>query len=238
MTPEEIAAKEAEDKRLAEEAEAAKKKEEEDAKSKMTDQEKLDALVAAEVAAKLKDIKGKLDNSFAERDAALRKAEALEKKERDAELKALEDAGKFKEAFELKLAEEQAKYADLESKFKSLQDTNLEITRNTSLKDHLSGVDFRNSRALEMAFNQILPEIIKNDKGEWVHRSGMSIKDYVKGFAKDEANSFLIKPKESSGGGTTPAGTTPAGNGKTSLLGKTTAEILAMAEAGQLPKSK
>jgi hypothetical protein len=239
-TPEELAALKAEeDKKLADEAKATAEAE---AKAKtagdeLSAEEKIAKQVAEQVAEQLKDIKGKLDGSFAARDAAIKKAEALEKKERDAQLKILEEAGKHKEVFDLKLVEEQAKYADLESKYNSLLETNLDLTRNSSLREQLRGVEFKNEKASDMAFNSIISEIIKDDKGGWVHRTGMSIKDFVASFVKDEANSFLLKAKASTGSGTPPTGSA-SGSKSDSLVGKSNAEILAMAAAGKLPKRK
>lgn len=237
-TPEELkAAEELEAKRIADETAAAeaKKKADDEANSKLTVEEQIKAKVAEQVAEQLKDIKSKLDGSFAARDAALKKAEALEKKERDAQLKVLEEAGKHKEVFDLKLVEEQAKYADLESKYNSLVETNLDLTRNSSLREQLRSIEFKNDKASDMAFNSIITEIIKDDKGNWVHRTGMSIKDYVTAFAKDDANSFLLKPKTSTGGGSQQTGTKTSGS-STTLIGKTSAELLALASEGKLSK--
>lgn len=240
MTPEEIAAQEAETKRLADEAAAKKLAEEEALKNKdnsLTEEEKIAAKAAELANEQLKDIKGKLDSAFTARDAALKKAEALEKKERDAQLKVLEEAGKHKEVFDLKLVEEQAKYADLESKYNSLLETNLELTRNSNLKEQLRSLDFRSEKAFEMAFNTILPEIIKDDKGNWLHRSGVSIKDFVVAFSKDDSNSFLLKAKTSTGAGTNESNGSQKGSNNSSLVGKSSAEILDMAMKNQLPKS-
>jgi len=235
---------EAEAKRVADEeakkkADAeAKKKADEEADKNLTEAERIEKRASQLVDEKLKDIKGKLDNSFAERDAARKELDAIKKKERDAELKALEAAGKHKEAFDIKLAEEQAKYADLESRYKTLESTNLDLSRNNILREELREIDFKNKKSADMAFASIASEIIKDDKGNWVHRSGVSIKEFVAAFAKDEENSFLIKAKQSSGSGTEESKKTNTTAKVDSLVGKSNKELLAMAEAGTLPKQR
>jgi hypothetical protein len=195
-----------------------------------TDEDLVEKLVKERLAASLAEIKGKLDSSYAARDEALRKAAELEAKERERELKRLEDEGKHKEAFEIRLAEEKAARAVAEKR-------NIELTRDLEVKNALANLPLRSTRASDLAFDDITRELVQNDKGVWVHRSGVSIKDFVKTFADNEDNSFLFKPKTNSGGGTTtitPGSTTTP----KSLFAMSQAEVMKLASEGKLPKRK
>ena len=240
MTPEEQAAADLAAKELAEkQAKELADKEAAD-KLKLTqtpaDADMIAKLVADKVAEQLKDTKGKLDAAYAARDAAAKKAEALEKKEREAELKLLDETGKHKEAFDLRIAEANTKYEALLAENQALKQGNLELTRDAQIRDALRSSEFRNEIAADMGFNTIASQLIRNEQGQWVHRSGVSIKDFVTTFSGDVKNSFLFKAKDSSGGGTTPPGK-PNTQTK-SLFAKTQAEVLQMATEGKLPARK
>ena len=232
MTPEEIAAAELAAKELAAK-ELAEKEAKELADKANPDADMIAKLVAEKVAEQLKETKGKLDAAYAARDAAAKKAEALEKKEREAELKLLDESGKHKEAFDIRMAEAEAKFNTLQAENNALKQGNLELTRDAQIRDSLRGNEFRNDIAAEMAFSTISGQLIRNEQGQWVHRSGVSIKDFIASFAGDEKNSFLFKPKESSGSGTAPPGVPNTNN--QSLFGKTQAEVLRLATEGKLP---
>lgn len=236
MTPEEQAAADLAAKELAEKEAKELADKEAAEKLKNPDADMIAKLVAEKVAEQLKDTKGKLDAAYAARDAAAKKAEALEKKEREAELKLLDETGKHKEAFDLRIAEANTKYEELQSKYQALEKGNLELTRDAQIRDALRVSEFRNDIAAEMGFSTIAGQLIRNEQGQWVHRSGVSIKDFVATFAGDEKNSFLFKTKESSGGGSTPPGK-PNTQPK-SLFAKTQAEVLQMAAEGKLPARK
>lgn len=236
MTPEEQAAADLAAKELAEKEAKELADKEAAEKLKNPDADMIAKLVAEKVAEQLKDTKGKLDAAYAARDAAAKKAEALEKKEREAELKLLDETGKHKEAFDLRIAEANTKYEELQSKYQALEKGNLELTRDAQIRDALRVSEFRNDIAAEMGFSTIAGQLIRNEQGQWVHRSGVSIKDFVAAFAGDEKNSFLFKTKESSGGGSTPPGK-PNTQTK-SLFAKTQAEVLQMAAEGKLPARK
>jgi len=206
-------------------------------KSGNTDQDMISKLVAEKVAEQLKDIKTKLDNAYSVRDSALKKAEELEKKEREIQLKKLEEEGKHKEVYEMKLVEKDAAYNDLLGKHTTLEQRVLELTRDSQVRDLLRSTEFRNEKAADMAFHEVIGQVIKDDKNNWVHRSGVSIKDFISTFVADEANSFLLKPKASSGGGTqTPTGT-PNSTPK-SLFARTQEEVLKLAAEGKLPNQR
>jgi hypothetical protein len=179
----------------------------------------------------LADIKKKLDAAYAARDEALTKIEKANAEKREKEIKDLEAAGQHKEAFELKEAE-------LKARLKALEDRNTELTRDATLKGILMGYEFRNENAAAMAYKSIVDELVKDEKGNWMHKSGVPIKDFVEVYSKDDANSFLFKAQTSSGAGL-PApkggGGAPVTNKTNSLFAKTQAEVLKMAELGQLP---
>jgi len=193
--------------------------------------EDIAAKVKAAVEAELKDIKEKLNNAYSARDTALNKVAEFEQKERDREVERLKAEGKLQEAHELAMSELKAQKAALEQR-------NVELSRNIDVRSVLTKFEFRNSNAQEMAFREIVPNLVKSDTGVWVHKDGTSLETYVTKFMEDDANSFLLKPKVNTGGGTT-----NNSNGTSSIAGKSLfdmsqAEVLKLAEAGKLPKRK
>lgn len=194
------------------------------------DQAEIDKLVQAGIDNALKDIKTKLDKSYEARDAALAKIKEFEQKDREAELKRLQEEGKHKEAFDLQLAEERAKREALEKR-------NIELTRDIEVRNALASHPFRNDNASEMAYREIVGQLVQNEQGVWVHKSGVSVKDFVKTFAEHSDNEFLFKPKVNSGSGSggSKAGDNSSGE-KKSLFNMSQEEVLKMAREGKLPK--
>jgi hypothetical protein len=193
------------------------------------DQDLIEKLVKERLDEQLKPIKEKLDNAYTARDEALKKAAEFEQKEKEAHKKQLEEEGKYKELYELQLAEERARREALEKR-------NVELTRDIRVKDALKDYDFRNSIATEMAYKEIVPQLMQDENGTWKHRSGVAIEDYIKSFASDENNSFLFKAKISSGAGTTSSkpSNTASTEGK-SLFELSQEEVIKMAMEGKLP---
>lgn len=187
----------------------------------------IDAIVKAKLDEALKDIKGKLDKAYGARDEALKKIAEIEQKEREAELKRLQDEGKHKEAYEIQLAQERAAREALEKR-------NVELTRDIEVRNALATHPFRNENALEMAYKEITGQLVKNENGVWVHTSGASIRDFVKGFAESQDNSFLFKPKVSTGAGSSESSSNPGSTEKKSLFQMSQAEVLKMAREGKL----
>ncbi len=178
----------------------------------------------------LKPIKANLDKAYASRDEALAQIEAYKAREREAELARLEEEGKHREAYEARLSDERAKREAAERR-------NVELTRDNELRSHLSALNFRNGNAVNMAYQEIVGQLVQNEQGVWVHRSGASIADHVKTFSESEDNAFLFKQKQSSGGGGTsvlPSDTTSIG--KKSLFELSQDEVLELAAKGKLPK--
>lgn len=194
------------------------------------DSDLVQKLVQEKLDSALKDIKEKLDKSYNARDNALKKIQEFEQKEREAELKRLQDEGKHKEAYELQLAEEKAKRETLEKR-------NIELTRDIEVRNVLGSQPFRNDNALEMAYREIVGQLVQNEQGVWVHRSGVSVRDFVKNFAGSDENSFLFKPKVSNGGGSSNTSSSNGSDTKKSLFDMSQEEVLKMATEGKLRKS-
>jgi hypothetical protein len=179
----------------------------------------------------LKPIKSNLDKAYGERDRYKDQLEKIEKEKREAELKRLEEEGKHKEVYEARLKEEREAREKLERQ-------NIELTRNIEVRNSLSTLQFRNANALEMAQKEIVGQLVRNDQGFWVHRSGISIQDFVKAFADNDENAFLFKVKVSSGGGSTSSTSIPVADvKKKSLFEMSQEEVIKLAQEGKLRKA-
>ena len=231
LTPEEQAALDA--KTAADKLEADKAALEEQARldalktPKERDEDMVAKLVKEKLDAELAPIKGKLDAAFTARDEALRKVKEYEAKEKEENLKRLTEEGKHKEVYDLKLAELNAE-KDVMAKRVT------ELTRDVTVRDVLKSYSFRNDNAADVGYREVISQLVQNDKGDWVHRSGVSIKDFVTSFASDENNSYLFKAKVNSGNGGNEQREPNKNNSKKSLYHMTQAEVLALAEAGKL----
>lgn len=202
--------------------------------SKFKEPEKVDddlikKVVAERVEKELKEIKTKLDTAYKLRDDAQAKAEALEKRERDANIQRLNDEGKHKEAYELEKQE-------LKLENEKLRKTNTELSRDSDVKAALASLEFRNEKAFDVAFKDIIGQLVQDGNGLWTHRSGVPIQDFINVYSKEESQSFLFKPKASSGAGTSSSRTPGTKSDDTSLFAKTQEEVLAMAAAGKFNK--
>lgn len=227
-TEEQRQQREAEEQRLREEEEARKAALK---RNDNSDDDLVKKLVEERVSEQLKDIKGKLDNAFAARDEALRKVKEVEEAKKADEIKRLQEEGKHAEALELQLAEERAARAALEKR-------NTELSRDVAVRASLSGLEFRNDKAADIAFKEITSQLTQRDDGVWVHKSGVSISDFIGAFAKDEEQSFLFKAKTNNGGGSSSnniRGTNTDGNPK-SLFSMSQDEVIKLAKEGKLPK--
>ena len=185
------------------------------------------ALLKQMVAEELKTMKANVDKAYKKAEEMARENARLKADVQEKQRKQLEDEGKHYEAAKLKLAE-------MEEREKILQEKLTSITRDRELEKHLSSLDFRNDFARETAFKTILPELVQDDDGSWVHRSGASITDYLKAFAKDPQKDFLFKPKENSGAGSNSNKNSASVSRPKSLSGMSTEELLALAESGKL----
>lgn len=246
LTAEQIAAKEAEaqlaadqaaaDARAAEAARIVAEEAEANRLARMTQEERdrdmVNKLVKSRLEEELSPIKKNLDAAFKQRDEALQKLAEAERKEKEARLKLLEDEGKHKEAAEIRLNEAQAKIRDLEK-------LNTELSRDVAVRDALKSYQFRNDRASDMAFKEIVGNLVQNEQGVWIHRSGISVRDYCEAFSKSDEQSFLFKTKTNSGAGTTTGATGATQDTKPkSLFAMSQEEVLKMALEGKLPGQK
>lgn len=196
------------------------------------DSDMIAKLVQERLDAKLASIKQSLDNAYKERDANAAKVAEFEKKEREANLKRLAEEGKFKEAYELQLNEERAANA-------ALMKRNTELSRDVNVREALRGYTFRNDKAAEMAFKEITANLVQDETKQWVHRTGISVKDYCDAFSKDDEQSFLFKAKINSGAGTvSTTNTPPTSNKPASLFDMSQEEVIRLAAEGKLPKRK
>jgi hypothetical protein len=190
----------------------------------LVDQAELDKIVQARVEEALKEIKGKLDSAYASRDEAVRKLTATEQTIRQKELETLEAAGKTEEALKLRLVSAEERAAQLESQIRDLN-------RDQLIANATGNLEFRNDRSREMALRDITASLVIDKDGNWVHKTGAQLKDFVKAYAKDPDNAFLFRAAPSSGAGG--QGGQGAPQNKKKLTEMTTAELLAAAQNGQ-----
>lgn len=182
----------------------------------------------------IRDIKSKLDNAYAERDAERKKVKDLEDKARADEIKRLADEGKLVESL-------RAQIDDLTAANKKLADENLSLSRDNELTRILSERTFRSDNARNMTFKEIRSELVRDESGKWKHKSGVSIEDYVEKFSTEESNAFLFKAAVSTGTGSTNSGTTNTGDGTNNSTNKSKSlfqmpqsEVLKRAREGKL----
>jgi hypothetical protein len=191
-------------------------------------------LVDEKVKEAVRDIKTKLDSAYNSRDEALRKLAEIETFRKQEEVKRLQEEGKHKEALEMQLAEERAQKAAYEKRV-------IELTRDMELRSALTNYTFKNDNAFNMAYREVVDQLVQDDKGIWKHKSGVPLKDYVRQFAEAEENAFLLKPKVSSGSGS--SSTSRASTSSNTLEGKSVfslsqEEVLKLAREGKLPSQR
>jgi hypothetical protein len=191
-----------------------------------TTEQEIDPIEQA-VNERLAQMKSNMDRMVKERDEALKKAAEIEQQQKEAAIKRLEEEGKLQEALEMKLAEANAK-------LKVFEEENTKLNRDNVVNSQLGSLEFRNERSRQMAYRDIVEQLVQNEDGIWVHKSGTSIQEFVDSYSKSEDNSFLFRVKTNSGGGTTtPSGVSDTTEKKT-LSQMSQAEVLALAAKGQL----
>ncbi len=188
-------------------------------------------LVDEKVKEAIVDLKQKLDKAYGARDEAMKKLAEIETFRKQEEVKRLQEEGKHKEALEMQLAEERAQKAAYQAKV-------VELTRDMELRGALGTYSFKNDSAFNMAYREIVEQLTQDEKGIWKHRSGIPLKDYVKQFAEAEDNAFLLKPKVSSGSGTSSVKSTVVNSGLQgkSIFDLSQDEVLKLAREGKLQK--
>lgn len=185
--------------------------------------------LSARVDAELAKIKENLDKAYGARDTAQAELAKAREELRKVEIAALEKEGKHVEALQLQLKEANESNT-------LLRQANLGLTRDSQLRVELGAYGFRNDRAMELAIREITPQLVSDDSGAWVHKSGVSLADSVKAFCEDQNNSFLFKAKANTGGGSDPrsVGTQPGEQKRLSQLSQN--EVLELARQGKLPR--
>lgn len=137
-------------------------------------------------------VKENIQKAYAQRDEMAKELEELRAAKREAELKALEEAGRKEEADKMRMQELKDQLAQAQAQVTGL-------TRDSALKGALAGMEFRSDKAADIAYKDIVGNLIQDANGNWVSPTGQSIQDYVQFYAQDEANSFMFKAKQSSG---------------------------------------
>ena len=195
------------------------------------DPKKFESEVEKAVAARLKDLKAKVDTAYSQRDLSIKEVEELKQKLSEQETAKLKAEGKEIEALELELSQERAKAETLAKR-------NIELTRDLEIKSILNGYDFRSDKASKMAFSEITGQLLQTETGSWQGRNGDKVEKIITDFMTSEDNEFLLKPKANSGSGnTTPASQkTQSSTTKGSLFERTQEEVLQMAAEGKFRK--
>ena len=204
--------------------------EEQEVKTPQENNVDVEKIVSERVAAALADFKSKLDAAYAKRDESAKELELYKQKERDAEIALLKEQGKLKEAHEKELEDLKAHNAVLEQK-------NLSLTRDGMIKSALSGFETRNAKAANVAKDEIANELIRDESGNWVHKHGKSIDEFVAEFAANPDNAFLFKPKVNNGGGGGQESQNKGDQTKgKSLFALTQEEVIKIAQEGKLKR--
>lgn len=193
-----------------------------------TSPDELSKMVEARVAEELASIKEKLNSAYSARDEAVKKAVAYEEEKKALQISRLEEEGKHKEAADIKLTELTARLQERDKQI-------TELTRDSVVRDALRGLDFRNDTAADFAYRDVVSQLTQNENGQWVHRTGASIKDFIDTFRKDEDKEFLFRPQQSSGVGQQ-ANQAPTGgfDSNKPLSEMSVEELMAAAASGQI----
>lgn len=193
------------------------------------------ALIDAQVDEQLKKLKGNLDAAYAARDEALKKVSDAEAAGRQAEIKRLESEGKTVEALQAQLKEQERLLAEERTRTEAERTRNTELARDGAVRAALAGTEFRNTRAADMAFKEVVATLTRGDNGEWRTKDGATVTEATAKFLGAEENSFLLKTRPSSGSGINNAGTQTSTKPQ-SLFDLPQAEVLKRAAEGKLRK--
>jgi len=183
--------------------------------------------IEREIQERLLKMKSNMDRMANERDEALKKAAEIENNQKQDQMKRLEEEGKLQEVLEMKLAESQAK-------LKVFEEENTKLNRDSVVNSTLGMLEFRSDRSRQLAYRDIVEQLVQNENGSWVHKTGTSIQDFVTSYSKDDDNSFLFRVKGNTGAGAGQPSGTPSMEQKKSIGEMTTEEVLALASKGQL----
>jgi len=203
---------------------------EESTKEELSNLEKINellrekAVLTEQEIARLQSL-GQINNAYFEN---LRREETLISQLAAERAAALTEEGKLQELSEMKIA-------DLEAKLKVSQEENTRLNRDNVVASALAGLDFRNERSRQLAYRDIVEQLVQNENGSWIHKSsGSNIQDFVVSYSNNEENSFLFRVKANSGAGiSNPSGISNTDT-KKSLAEMSTQEVLNLAAKGQL----
>lgn len=199
--------------------------------------DEFDAALKDAVSDALSEFKTKMDALDKDRKAAIARAEKLERsaaeeeaKRKDEEAERLKADGKALEALELKLSEQN-------KVIEQLRNANVSLTRDAQLKSYLAVLPFKNARALDMAYRDIVGELEEKD-GQWLHKSGTTLQAYVGGFAASPDQAFLFKQPPTSGSRASGDPSTGGAEGSVPLSKLPQTELLRLAAEGKLPNQR
>jgi hypothetical protein len=186
-------------------------------------------LVDKEASARVAKAKAGLDKSYSKLSEIQKENAKLKADLKETERKRLLDEGKHLEVAN-------AKIADLTAEANILRERLTALTRDRELERHLASLDFKNDYARSSAFKTIIGELSHDDENEeWIHKSGVSIEEFIKAFAKDPNNDFYFKVKENNGANSNK----DKGKGSSrpaSLKGLSAEDVIALAASGKLGK--
>jgi hypothetical protein len=187
----------------------------------------MDAKVEKLAEAKLAKMKANMDK-MAEKLAKAEKDNADSVTAQKAEkMKRLEDEGKLTELAEMRATE-------AEAKVKVVQDENTQLKRDGVVNTALNSLEFKNDRSREMVRKDVIDQLAIDEDGNWTHKSGKSITEFVQEYSKDTDNEFLFRAKTNSGGGKTTNNGTSDTNETKKISEMTSEEILKLAAKGKL----
>lgn len=167
---------------------------------------KMEELIEKAVNERLAPIKESLNSAYSERDEAKREAAAIKQQAHEAQLAALKEEGKESEALKLQLS-------DLQGKYDALLSKQTELSRDNTISDAIAGLEFKNDTARKLALAEISKDLVQDEAGNWVHKSGISVQEYADFMKSSDEYAFLIKQPTSSGPSEPVAGQQPRAPG-------------------------
>ena len=162
----------------------------------------IQAVIDAEVAKRLKDIKGKLDGAYEKRDALQVELDTAVRKATEREA-----------AHQTELATASAKAREtgdataneLKARLEQLETHNSNLSRDSLIGAAVGGFSFRNAKAAEVARGELSALLVKGTNG-WATKDGRPVEEVAKELFAKEEFSFLLKPTVSTGAGAPSAG--------------------------------
>ena len=171
----------------------------------MFTEEDLNKKVEEQVEEKLAKIKASLDNSYKERDEAIKAFKDAQKALDDYKKEVDKNKKKEDKTIEETLKEANTKIEELTAErdvlVKELEKSNeniTKLTRDNKLSSLLAGYSFENKKASTMAMKSIT-ELLTYENDTWIGPDKLSLEETVKNFCADPDNAFLLKEAVNSG---------------------------------------